>query len=115
MREVIVGKHRADIKLPSGLVVELQYSGIDGETVEDRQEFYKDMVWVFNGQKLFGKMFRNEVTSEAGNDYVRFTYCRPRAMVEYLTSPVYIDYGEKILRVKQDDDGKYSGRPKYHF
>jgi hypothetical protein len=49
-REVTVGCHRADIKLNSGLVVEIQHSSISSEAIAERESFYKNMFWIFDAR-----------------------------------------------------------------
>jgi hypothetical protein len=49
-REVTVGCHRADIKLNSGLVVEVQHSSISSEMIAERESFYKNMFWIFDAR-----------------------------------------------------------------
>jgi len=44
-REVVIGKHRADIKTPHG-VVEFQASSIGSTEVKERENFYGKMIWV---------------------------------------------------------------------
>ncbi len=45
--------HRADIKLPNGVIIEIQNSPIEVDEIEQREEFYgKDLIWVLNGEKL---------------------------------------------------------------
>lgn len=53
-QEVIVGKHRADIKLQSGKVIELQSSSISSKEIREREDFYGNMIWILNGDK-FGR------------------------------------------------------------
>lgn len=47
-REVVIGPHRADILSPLGVVVELQHSSISVDEIREREEFYGQMVWVFD-------------------------------------------------------------------
>ena len=51
-REVTVEKngikHRADVLLPNGTVIEFQHSPISPVEMEKRETFYKKMVWVFD-------------------------------------------------------------------
>jgi hypothetical protein len=42
--------HRADIKTPTGIVVEIQHSSISDEERSSREEFYKNIVWVIDGR-----------------------------------------------------------------
>ena len=45
-------KHIADVKTDDGIVVEFQNSPISSEELEQRETFYKDIVWVVNGEKF---------------------------------------------------------------
>lgn len=38
--------HIADIKTPSGLVIEIQHSSMTVDTMKEREEFYGNMIWV---------------------------------------------------------------------
>lgn len=44
--------HRADVKTNYGLVIELQNSPISFEEQTSREEFYKEMIWIVNGEKF---------------------------------------------------------------
>tara|TARA_R110000868_G_scaffold190862_1_gene434706 strand:- start:5954 stop:6742 length:789 start_codon:yes stop_codon:yes gene_type:complete len=48
--------HRADIKTPSGIYIEVQHSPMSDEERISREEFYKNLVWVIDGS-TFGKNF----------------------------------------------------------
>nr|WP_256595153.1 competence protein CoiA family protein [Pseudomonas sp. S5D5] len=39
-------KHIADVKLPNGLVIELQHSAMTAEEMRSRETFYRNMVWI---------------------------------------------------------------------
>jgi len=39
-------KHIADVKLPSGLVIELQHSAMPLDEMRSREAFYGDMIWI---------------------------------------------------------------------
>lgn len=51
-REVTIGAHRADIRLDSGLIIELQNSSISSDEIQERERFYGDMIWIFNATKF---------------------------------------------------------------
>ena len=54
--------HIADIKTPSGLVVEFQHSAITPEERSSREQFHKNMIWVVDGTRLkndFKNFFAN--------------------------------------------------------
>lgn len=44
-------KHIADVKNPFGLVIEFQHSNIKPEEKQSREKFYKEMIWVVNGNR----------------------------------------------------------------
>ena len=44
-------KHIADVKLPSGTVIEFQHSSISDSERRSREEFYKDMFWIVDGRR----------------------------------------------------------------
>lgn len=49
--EIVMGEnreHRADIRRPDGLVIELQNSPISLPDAKERCEFYGDIIWIFN-------------------------------------------------------------------
>ncbi|MFK9079429.1 competence protein CoiA [Pseudomonas neuropathica] len=43
-------KHIADVKLPSGLVIELQHSAMSPEEMRSREDFYGNMVWIVDAE-----------------------------------------------------------------
>lgn len=45
-------KHRADIKSDKGIILEIQNSPISLEELRAREDFYKNMVWIVNGEKF---------------------------------------------------------------
>jgi len=50
-QEVTMGEnneHRADIKRPDGLVIEVQHSPITSTDAEEREVFYKNVIWIFD-------------------------------------------------------------------
>ena len=53
--EVVFGanrEHRADIVGNNGVVVELQNSAISPVDIQEREKFYEDMIWLFNGKSF---------------------------------------------------------------
>jgi hypothetical protein len=49
--EIVIGEHRADIRTSGGLVVELQHSPITPEVVAERENYYGDMIWIFDAME----------------------------------------------------------------
>ena len=58
--------HIADIKTSSGLVIEFQNSSISTFTIRERENFYKNMIWVVNA-KNFNITKKSEVKSSLRN------------------------------------------------
>lgn len=50
-------KHIADIKTNDGLVIELQNSNISFEEIQSRNNFYKNIIWIVNGEKFRERFF----------------------------------------------------------
>jgi hypothetical protein len=48
--------HRADIKTPTGIVIEVQHSAMTDEERESREAFYRNLVWIVDGRG-FGNRF----------------------------------------------------------
>lgn len=51
-QEFTMGKHRADIRTSQRYIIELQNSSISSNEIIEREEYYKRMVWLLNGNKL---------------------------------------------------------------
>ena len=48
--------HRADIKTPTGIVIEVQHSTMTDSERESRETFYQNLIWILDG-KSFSKNF----------------------------------------------------------
>lgn len=48
--------HRADVKTPSGIIIEFQHSALNDEERIAREKFYDNLVWVLDGS-VFSKNF----------------------------------------------------------
>ncbi len=48
--------HRADIKTPTGIVIEVQHSGMSDSERESREAFYGNLIWIVDGRS-FQKRF----------------------------------------------------------
>lgn len=60
-REVVIGSHRADAVLESGIVVEVQRSPISAAEIKEREAYYTvncvGMVWVLTEERRFSRAF----------------------------------------------------------
>jgi len=93
--EVIIGKHRADI-LTGLKVIELQNSHIDVRQIKEREAYYKNLIWLFNGEDFYHNF---DLRGKEG--YVTFRWKWSRKHISYCTAPVYIDFGKEIIYVKK--------------
>jgi len=98
---VLVPGHRADIVTPSGLVVELQSEGLDGQEVREREEAYKRMLWIYrvSPEQKERLHWGKEVAGGLG-----FWYKRGPKLLAIPTRRVYLDLHEgeedELLRVR---------------
>jgi Competence protein len=79
-------KHRADIRLPTGLVIELQHSPISVEDIHKREAFYQNMIWIFD----LSELPKSEESENAVGFYDE----------DYWTNDLLID-----LKLEDEDDG----------
>lgn len=129
-QEVIIGKHRADVKTPT-TVIEFQHSPISPEEIRERETFYGDMVWVVDAtpfkKNLVGvwsswrvalkKGYRSQGVNFGG--YVKERYrvrsdmllgnmvCKWRWMRKswlVARKPLYLDLGGALIFVKRFGD-----------
>ena len=85
-QEVIIQNHRADIKCKDGTIIELQNSSISADDICDREMFYKNMIWLLNGETL-GKNF--EIRDK--ESYFTFSWKHPPQSWFYSEKNMYID------------------------
>jgi len=92
-QEVVVGEHRADIKNSKGIVIELQSSSISSDEINEREEFYGDMIWLIDGDK-----FANNLLIRSKGNYFSFRWKHPPKSWWYANKNVYVDlsYRKKI-------------------
>lgn len=60
-QEVVIGPHRADIRTSKGTVIELQHSPISPEEIREREQFYGDMIWIFDASAFSVRMDMEKV------------------------------------------------------
>lgn len=98
-------KHIADIRSPSGRVIEFQHSFLKSDERRAREAFYGDMLWVVDGMRRQRdrKRFIEAVTGwrnwgSTGRVFVT-PFAHEGLPVEWMTSPVpvYFDFGEEHL------------------
>jgi hypothetical protein len=131
-QEVVIGEHRADIKI-NNLVVEFQNSSIDIDTIIAREEFYTkqgcQLIWVVNAVefwKQISKYTREDAYTEektwfgeggeersAGGYYVNFRlvgmyrwkHIRPRTWIKSKCD-IFLDFDNKFKRGRRSKECK---------
>ncbi len=117
-REVTVGNHRADIKLPNGTVIELQSAYLSPAEIAEREEAYGSMIWIFNVEScreysppqvtiIEGRSYIENGTFprlqlKAQGDYYTFHWKWGRKHIGHTTKPTYLDFGDgNLFRLKK--------------
>lgn len=73
-REVVMDNHRADVRMRSGTVLEIQHSPITTQEIVERESFYGDMIWLLDARKWdIGHRSRDY---QGSDDYGQETYDR---------------------------------------
>lgn len=69
--------HRADVKLKSGVIIEFQNSHLSTDEITEREDFYKQMIWIINGNKFIENLIlrysRNAFTIDYEAEYCYIT------------------------------------------
>lgn len=107
--EIKKGNHRIDIFI-NNKVIELQNSPIQSYDIFERENFYKNMIWLFNGE-TFGKNLDLRIKIPNGIIYINaisppFGYRTFRwkwfpLSLSYCKLPIFIDFGAGIFNIKK--------------
>ena len=95
-QEVVMKPHRADVRTDRGVVIELQHSHISVEEAQKREAFYKNMIWVINGNDFEERFCRMQQ-----DGYEKFKWYHPRKTWQFTTKPVYIDFGYTLFEIRK--------------
>jgi len=104
-REVILGRHRADIVATDGSVVEVQRSAIGADEIREREAFYAffgAMTWIFDAHEAYEdeRLDVRRPRDPRTPGYVTFRWKHPRKSLAACHSRVLLDLGgEQLLRV----------------
>jgi len=97
-------QHIADVKNPFGLVIEFQHSTLKPEERISREEFYKEMVWVVDGNKgeLDENYFNMGLSGPIQKSPLAYQvewWGRSKLLHNWAESKVkvYIDFGKDVL------------------
>lgn len=99
--------HIADI-YNNGMVIELQHSPISNETIDERETFYMNMIWLFDNTEREGpgmiKIRKSQIILRAGR-LVKMLY---KGHIRETTKPTYLDLGDRILKLLCNSSDKRS-------
>lgn len=102
--EVVKGQHRADIVGMNDVVIELQHSHLDQDSIGAREQFYGNMVWLFDATERF----RFVRTGQRGF----FTLGRVKH-VQCCSAPVFLDFGTAVIQVERFIENVIEGASGY--
>jgi competence protein CoiA len=87
--------HRADVVSSRGKVIEFQHSTISAEEIEEREEFYGDMVWVLDVATAYSnsRIGLDQRWPEAGEPYCKFKWNRRKTSFDASARPIFLDLG----------------------
>lgn len=105
--EIVKGNHRADVVVGgSGRVLELQHSYISCEEIQEREEFYGKMAWVFDateaakaGRLKYWRAHLEELEPHWNENHCRFRWSRMRQTIRACRKPLFIDAGPYLIHV----------------
>lgn len=101
--EIRKGKHVADVLLDGDTAIEFQHSSISVGDIESRNNNYKRIIWVVNGDTIGGEFLLSR------KDYGHtFKFKRRKKSWSYMNN-LYIDFGSYIFVVKKEYDEMKSG------
>lgn len=91
--------HIADVKTPSGLVIEFQRSTIHPDEIQAREAFYQTMIWVVDGCKNDADRFNfSNMRGRPNQDSIaQFQWFGQSTLFKrwHTTKPVFIDFGSE--------------------
>lgn len=90
--EVIIDPHRADIVGTNDCVIELQHSPIPLDQIAAREDFYGNMVWVFDATERF------EMITVGRRVFFAF---RRTKHIATCSKPVFLDFGSVLVEVEE--------------
>lgn len=99
-REVVIGNHRADVRLPSGQVIEFQHSALSVDEIGQRERHYGPrMVWVFDAVAPYAaqRLTLRRNSNNGRRVYHTFRWRHPRRSLMACQRRVYLDIGEGSL------------------
>lgn len=94
--EVVMGPHRADIRRPDGVVIELQHSPIAPPQIAERERFYGRMIWLVDARD-----FADNLNLRRRDGFLSFRWKWPRKHLFSMRRDMFFDLGDRIFQVKK--------------
>lgn len=99
--EVVIGRHRADVVSPKGIVIELQHSALSPAEVRERETYYEEhkqgIIWIVDAQE-----FEANLTFKNKGDYHSFRWKWPRKWMFAIEAPLLWDLGfDELFMVRK--------------
>jgi hypothetical protein len=108
-------RHRADIIGNFGLVIEVQHSSIGTADIEAREDFYNNMLWVFDAREAYDKR-RLSLYPKKGGQYYTFRWKHPRQSIAWAQKPVFLDYKDGyVFQLRKQHENMRAGWGYVHF
>ncbi|MCH6257994.1 hypothetical protein MLD52_15650 [Puniceicoccaceae bacterium K14] len=92
--EKVKGSHRADILTANGLAIEFQHSSISFAEIQERENFWGGIVWVFDARDWFD----NFDLRLRPQDF-SFRWKHPRQSMFAIERPLFLDAGSEIFQI----------------
>lgn len=110
-REVVIERngirHRADIRLKNGIVIEFQHSPLSIDEIEKRENFYGGVIWVIDSSPFFDNF---EVYNADSGQYNTFRWKHPRRSWCAAGAPIMIDFEDELFEIRKlHNDSRVGG------
>ncbi|MFI1772756.1 hypothetical protein [Thalassobellus citreus] len=104
-------KHIADIKLPNEVVLMLQNSKITSEKIKEKEDFFVNLIWVFNSaclgifdfsvinQKILNESFYLQI-NPFGKIKTNNSWDFKRYILN-ISTPLFIDFSHRLIFIKK--------------
>ncbi len=92
-QEILIKNHRADIKT-NKIIIELQNSPLSPKKIIERENFYKNMIWLLNG-----KIIAKGINLREKNGIITFRWKNPPKSWWFAKKPIYIDFKDTQKKI----------------
>lgn len=115
--EIVMGNHRADVVSTGGVVIEFQHSYLSSDEAKEREDFYQNMIWVFDAVEPWqnGRLWESNVDTNKNKRIKSFNWEKPKSFIKenYIHYPLLIDIGNDTLIIvlykSQANPGCFNG------